>query len=205
MKTGQTICSGRIDSRPLFRFGVALVSFGVLTGLVLFPSTHRWDQAVAVSLQRAMPSGFPTPVLEWLGYVDLTIPAAALTAALLWITGRTPHGAVWLVLGLVTGTAIEIALKAAVPHPAPGGLSGGLNLPLGLTLAAPYGFPSGHTLRFTMIACTALRRIPWLAGALVLSVMVALVSVGYHWPSEVLGGLCLGWALAEAAALIGRA
>jgi membrane-associated phospholipid phosphatase len=190
----------------MFRFRAALVSFGVLTGLALFPPTHRWDKAITAFLQRTIPSDFPASALIWLGYVDVTIPAAALAVMLLlWINGRTLRSAVWLVLGLVAGTAIEIALKAVVPHPAPGGLSGGLDLPLGLTVVAPYGFPSGHTLRITMIACTVLQRIPWLAGALVLSVMVALVRVGYHWPSEVLGGLCLGWALLEARALIGRA
>src|SRR5690349_5609678 len=38
--------------------------------------------------------------------------------------------------------------------------------PLGIEATAPYGFPSGHTQRTMMIACTALRRIPWLARAM---------------------------------------
>ena len=204
LKLNQKTISGPIDSRAMFRFGAALVSFGVLTSLVLFPFTHKWDQAVAVSLQRIVtPSDFPAPVLALLGYVDVAIPAAALAAPLLlWINRRPVRSSVWLLFGLAVGTAIELAFKTVIPHPAPGGLSGRLFLPLGLTLVAPYGFPSGHTLRIMMIAWPVLRRIPSLAVALILSVMVALVCAGYHWPSEVLGGLCLGWALLETGALI---
>jgi membrane-associated phospholipid phosphatase len=189
------------------RVGTALVGFGVLTGLVLFPFTHRWDQVVAAYLQRiVMPYDLPVPVLVLLGNVDVAIPLAALAATLLLlVTRRAIQRAAWLVFGLAAGTAIELVFKAVIPHPAPGGLSGHLVILLGLTMPAPYGFPSGHTLRVTMIACTALRRIPWLAGALVLSVMVGLVCSGSHWPSEVLGGLCLGWALFEMGALIRQA
>jgi membrane-associated phospholipid phosphatase len=186
------------------RFGTALVGFGVLTGVVLFPFAHRWDQVVAVSLQRiAVPYDLNVPVLVLLGNVDVAIPLAAVAATLLLlITRRTLLRAAWLVFGLAAGTAIEVLFKAVIPHPAPGGLNSHLVILLGLNMPAPYGFPSGHTLRVTMIACTALRRIPWLAAALVLGVMVALVCSGSHWPSEVLGGLCLGWALFEMGALI---
>lgn len=187
----------------MFRFGAALVSLGVLTILASFPFTHRWDQAVAVFLQRTFVSpDAPAPALALLGYVDTAVLAAAMGApVLLWINRRTVRGAFWLVLGLAVGTTIELAFKAVIPHPAPGEPANPLVLPLGLTIMHN-GFPSGHTFRITMIAWTVLRRIPWLAGALVLSVMVALVCAGYHWPSEVLGGLCLGWAVLEAGAVI---
>jgi hypothetical protein len=200
------IISGRCDSRAMRRVGAALVGFGVLTGLVLFPSTHRWDQVAAVYLQRiVMPYDLPVPVLVLLGNVDVAIPLAAFAATLLLvITGRALQRAAWLVFGLAAGTAVELVFKAVIPHPGPGGLSSHLVVLLGLTMPAPYGFPSGHTLRVTMIACTALRQIPLLAGALVLSVMVALVCSGSHWPSEVLGGLCLGWALFEMGAVLGQ-
>jgi len=187
----------------MFRFGTALGSLGVLTILASFPFTHRWDQAVAVFLQRTFVSpDAPAPVLALLGYVDTAVLAAAMGAPVLfWINRRTVRGAFWLVLGLAVGTATELALKAVIPHPAPGGPANPLVLPLNLTIMQN-GFPSGHTFRITMIAWTVLRRIPWLAGALVLSVMVALVCAGFHWPFEVLGGLCLAWAVLEAGAVI---
>jgi membrane-associated phospholipid phosphatase len=54
-------------------------------------------------------------------------------------------------------------------------------------------------MRMTFFAANALRRVPAAAGALVFAVMAALVYLGDHWTSDVLGGLCLGWACAELA------
>ncbi|HXX39256.1 MAG TPA: phosphatase PAP2 family protein [bacterium] len=62
-----------------------------------------------------------------------------------------------------------------------------------------YGFPSGHTMRTTFLAGTALRRVPALALCVVVGMMVSLVYLGLHWMSEVLGGFCLGWACVEGA------
>ncbi len=62
-----------------------------------------------------------------------------------------------------------------------------------------YGFPSGHTMRTTFLAGTALRRTPVLAVGTVAVMMASLVYLKLHWTSEVLGGLCLGWACVETA------
>lgn len=61
----------------------------------------------------------------------------------------------------------------------------------------PYGFPSGHAARTVLFAGTALRRVPGLSVAVVAALALSLVYLGDHWTSEVLGGLCLGWAGAE--------
>ena len=86
----------------MFRLSAALVGFGVLTILALFPFTRRWDQAVAVFLQRTLlPSDSPAPAVELLGYVDAAVLATAIGAPLLWwINRRTMRTAVWLVVGL---------------------------------------------------------------------------------------------------------
>jgi membrane-associated phospholipid phosphatase len=130
-------------------------------------------------------------------------PRLSSVAGLLSLCNRHAAAtAAWLVVGLVAGSVIELALKTVMVHPGPAGLFHRVYLPIGIAIVAPYNFPSGHTLRTAMIACVALRRYPWLAAALVVSMMAVLICMGYHWPSEVLGGLCLGWVLVEAGSVI---
>jgi len=64
-------------------------------------------------------------------------------------------------------------------------------------VTAPYGFPSGHMVRTTLLAGTGFRRVPTLAVAIVIGIGASLVYLGLHWMSEVLGGVCLGWACVE--------
>lgn len=70
-----------------------------------------------------------------------------------------------------------------------------------------YSFPSGHTLHavlFTVIACHSF---PSLALVLVpLTVLIALsrLVLGVHYPSDVLIGALIGWALAESTIWLAR-
>jgi membrane-associated phospholipid phosphatase len=54
-------------------------------------------------------------------------------------------------------------------------------------------------MRTTLLAGTLLRDLPVGAAALVVAIMASLVYLGDHWATEVLGGLCLGWACVELA------
>jgi membrane-associated phospholipid phosphatase len=59
-------------------------------------------------------------------------------------------------------------------------------------------FPSGHTATFALFAgiwslTTHRRMVPFLALAGAILVGVSRMVVGVHWPSDVLGGLALGW------------
>lgn len=93
------------------------------------------------------------------------------------------------------GAALGIGLAAvAVKH-----LMNGLPPALTETMNGyvAYGYPSGHIMRTVLVAGTALRRLPALGAALVVTMMASLVYLGDHWTSEVLGGLCLGWACVE--------
>jgi hypothetical protein len=67
----------------------------------------------------------------------------------------------------------------------------------GMDIYTQYGYPSGHTMRAVLVVRTALRRAPALGAAIVAAMAVSLIYVGDHSMSEVLGGLCLGWAGAE--------
>jgi len=62
---------------------------------------------------------------------------------------------------------------------------------------ATFGYPSGHVTRTTVLAGTVLHRVPALGAVLVVAMMGSLVYLGDHWTSEVVGGLCLGWAFVE--------
>jgi len=108
---------------------------------------------------------------------------------------------VWLAL-MVAAPLAEGLLKWAIARPRPEGLA--------------YGFPSGHATaaaayfgawlylaqRFPPSMRTTVRV---LAIALMLAVGLARVMLRAHWPSDVLGGLALGLALASAATVIAGA
>jgi membrane-associated phospholipid phosphatase len=103
---------------------------------------------------------------------------------------------------MVVTSFIALALKFSFPHPGP---PPEFQRPVrfgGLGVQQPYSFPSGHTMRATFLAAAVLRQAPAVAGAVILAMMTALVYLGDHWTSDVVGGLCLGWACAEAARLL---
>ena len=101
------------------------------------------------------------------------------------------HALVWLAAGLVGVGLVGLVPKYATVHFGQQILrAAGLN---------PEGIPSAHTMRTTLLAGTMLRRVPVLAGTIVVSMMASLVYLGVHWASEVLAGFCLGWACVEVA------
>jgi len=187
-----------------FRLGATLVGFSLLVWIASLPLMHRLDEAVTRWLQRAAPlPDMPASILVRLGNAELVIPAVAAVAGLLFVTNRRSGiAAIWLAAGLAAASLLAVTLKHVIVHPGPPASLVRPGLPVGLYIATPYSFPSGHTLRVTLLAGTALRERRWLGGALVLGMMVALVYTGGHWLSDVLGGLCLGWALIEAGQVI---
>jgi membrane-associated phospholipid phosphatase len=101
------------------------------------------------------------------------------------------HALVWSAAGIVGIILVALIPKYVTVHFGQQILrAAGLN---------PAGIPSAHTMRTTLLAGTMLRRVPVLAGAIVVSMMASLVYLGVHWTSEVLAGFCLGWACVEVA------
>jgi membrane-associated phospholipid phosphatase len=190
-----------MDATPgaRFRLGATLVGFSLLLWIASLPLMHRLDEAVTRWLQRAAPlPDLPASILVRLGNAELVIPAVAAAAGLLFITNRRSGiAAIWLAAGLAAASLLAVTLKHVIVHPGPPASFVRPGLPVGLYIATPYSFPSGHTLRVTLLAGTALRRTR-VAGLLVLGMMLALMYLGNHWLSDVLGGLCLGWVLIEA-------
>jgi len=177
---------------------VALAALAILDWLALLPMVHRWDESVTIWLQRAAPAfDWPGAIVVFLGNAEVLIPAVVAGGLLL---GRHPGRAtpiLWLAVVLGAASLLAVTLKHLIPHPGPPDAFQRHHLP-GLHVPTPYSFPSGHTLRTTVLCGTVLRNTPWLAGALILCMMAALVYMGDHWLSDVIGGLCLGWVFLEA-------
>ena len=186
------------------RLGAASVMFGLLVWIASLPVAHRWDEVVTRWLQRAAPlPDIPASVLARLGNAEIVVPIVVAVAGLLLLKNRRSGvAALWLAAGLVAASLLAVTLKHVIVHPGPPEYLTRPGLPGGFYIHTPYSFPSGHTLRVTLLAGTALRTNRWLAGAVVLGMMLALVYTGGHWLSDVLGALCLGWALIEAGRVV---
>lgn len=188
------------------RIAAPLLLFTAIAAATLVLPLHPWDIAVTRWVQRAAPApDLPASVFVFLGDAEVVVPAALVVGLLLWPHRRVHAAGAWgLAVGLSVLSGIALGLKFLLPHPGPPPeFQHGIGL--GLSVAQPFSFPSGHTTRTTFIALTVLRRSPASAALLVVAMMTALVYRGDHWTSDVLGGLCLGWAAAEAARRVGRA
>jgi undecaprenyl-diphosphatase len=135
-------------------------------------------------------------VITLMGHASFLVPALAL---LLW---RVPEARArwWIWVGLMLAAPVaESALKVLVARTRP--------------FDASFGFPSGHA----TAAAAFFGALIYLAGALtpaarrllrtvapiaIVLVAVSRVMLRAHWPSDVLGGVALGLALASAAALL---
>lgn len=68
-----------------------------------------------------------------------------------------------------------------------------------------YSFPSGHTLHavtFTLVACAYFPWVAWLAAPFTLLVAASRLTLGLHYPSDVVAGAILGAAIAGASFLV---
>jgi undecaprenyl-diphosphatase len=138
-------------------------------------------------------------VINWAGSWQLLLPASLLL--LLAFRRARERWYVWVAL-MIAAPATEGVLKVVVGRPRPE--------------AASMGFPSGHATAAAAFFCAVFYlaeslRPParWLvrlaAIMIIVLVAVARVMLRAHWPSDVLGGIALGLALASAAALLAGA
>lgn len=183
------------------RSASALFLFLLIAIFASFASAQRWDRTVTIWLQHAAPApDTPASIFVFLGNAEVVITGAVLAGLLLLSRDRRwGIAALQFAAGLAGVSLLAFLLKHVIPHPGP---SPDLHRSIprfGVSTATPFSLPSGHTMRATFIGGTLLRRFPVLAGAVVLCMMAGLVYLGDHWTTDVLAGLCLGWACVEVA------
>ncbi|MBI1735502.1 MAG: phosphatase PAP2 family protein [Candidatus Rokubacteria bacterium] len=184
--------------RPRGVLAVTLVCFAALAGGAALAGVLPADEAVRDALlDLASP-----PVVTALRVVNAAGDWRALLPGTVMLLVVFPRARarwwLWLGLMLIAATGPDV-VKAVVGRPRPG--------------AASYGFPSGHA----TAAAAYFGALVYLAGSLrppaptliraasvvmIVLVAVARVVLRAHWPSDALGGIALGLALASATALL---
>lgn len=181
--------------------GVLVVTFGaflVLMLAVLLVGTETADTALR---DRILAAASPNVValmrvVNVAGDWRFLLPATLLLLGVFDRARRTWW--VWIAL-MVAAPLAEGALKIVVGRPRPEGPA--------------YGFPSGHATAAAAyfgallylsdtLPPTTRTAVRVVAVAMIVLVGVARVMLGAHWPSDVVGGLALGLALASGATVI---
>lgn len=186
-------------------FALAVV-FAALTAAVATGALRALDSALQPWFTAQADAGTGLRVLGVLAALgEVPVAGVVLLVTVLWTGARTRSARPALACGVaVVGTALTVVvLKALTGRTAPGAATSDV-------LAGGRSYPSGHAatagvcLLLTALLLAASRSeqrrraVVVLAAALAVAVAWATVALGFHWVSDVVGGLLVGatWATA---------
>ena len=174
--------------------------FAAMTLAALLAGAHPADAAVRDGLLR-LNSPVVTAIMRvitQLGHAWVLAPATAL----LLVVFAEARARWWVWIGMMLlAPIVEGGFKWLIGRPRP--------------FDPSFGFPSGHATAAAAffgaviylagaLPPRARRWVRALAGLAIVLVAISRVMLRAHWPSDVIGGVALGLALASAAALFGR-
>ncbi|MDQ3587396.1 MAG: phosphatase PAP2 family protein, partial [Actinomycetota bacterium] len=194
--------------RPVFLLvagGVCAALFGVLLVAAYGSSAARYaDASSLLGFVAFEPKGGSLPErIGHLGDPAVVVLIGALLAGVALLRGRPRVAAAVVVLIGVTSVSSQ-TLKALLAYPRYEGTIAGARV-------APEAFPSGHStaamalaLGLVLVSPARLRPLAALVGTgFALSVAFSVIALGWHFPSDAVGGFLLasGWALVLMAGL----
>lgn len=152
--------------------------------------------------------GFLTPIMQAITALGNGGAFWIVLTVLLLLFQKTRRAGICCALALILDLlAVNIAIKPLVARIRPYQVLPEITLIT--NLPGDYSFPSGHSAASFAAAWALFRsgRKKWGAWALALAALIALsrLYVGVHYPTDVLGGTLIGFAVAEVAVRILRA
>jgi membrane-associated phospholipid phosphatase len=173
---------------------VTLITFGLVVALVASGAFTGFDARIELRV-------FHSDSLFWRTFTstaDAVIALYIVTVPLYYWYNRKRIPLVYtrFIVSLVTGVVLVAVIKVSIGQLRPGVGFGYDSLLDRLRHLHLYAFPSGHTVRATIVGwyISAGREV-WvklLVSIWVLLVGISRIVVGAHWASDVLGGLLLG-------------